>query len=146
MDLFAFIHHANPTKVRIGEREVREGEVLLLELTRGCVFPLAGVNEQGNQNEGVQDAGVHVMNGGSGDDVVADQIEKSDHDVQDEGTKIIHMEDEIPTSVAEKAKGFRKKRKASGGTGGSSLPPKKLRANHGTSGVDASTSGKSVTL
>ncbi|GJR61460.1 hypothetical protein Tco_1503622 [Tanacetum coccineum] len=26
IDLFAFIHHANPTKVRIGEREVREGE------------------------------------------------------------------------------------------------------------------------
>ncbi|GJR48353.1 hypothetical protein Tco_1316456 [Tanacetum coccineum] len=30
------------------------------------------------------------------------------------------------------------------GASGSSLPPKKLRANHGTSGVDASTSGKSV--
>ncbi|GKE25472.1 hypothetical protein Tco_1440856, partial [Tanacetum coccineum] len=27
MDLFAFIHHADPTKVMIGEMEVREGEV-----------------------------------------------------------------------------------------------------------------------
>ncbi|GJY95874.1 hypothetical protein Tco_0512235 [Tanacetum coccineum] len=48
MDLFAFIHHADPTKVQIWEREVREGEVPLLELTRGRVVPLAGVNEQGN--------------------------------------------------------------------------------------------------
>nr|GEU43224.1 transposase (putative), gypsy type [Tanacetum cinerariifolium] len=37
MDLFAFIRHTDPTKVRIGERDVREGEVSLLELTRGRV-------------------------------------------------------------------------------------------------------------
>ncbi|GKA72948.1 hypothetical protein Tco_0779164 [Tanacetum coccineum] len=54
MDLFAFIRHADPTKVRIGGREVGEGEVQLLELTRGRVVPLAGVN-QGNQNEVVPD-------------------------------------------------------------------------------------------
>ncbi|GKB09366.1 hypothetical protein Tco_0837678 [Tanacetum coccineum] len=52
MDFFAFIHHADPTKVRIGEREVREGEVSLLELTRGSVVLLVGVN-QGNVNGGV---------------------------------------------------------------------------------------------
>nr|GEW74036.1 transposase (putative), gypsy type [Tanacetum cinerariifolium] len=34
MDLFAFINHADPTKVRIGEREVGEGEVSLLQLTK----------------------------------------------------------------------------------------------------------------
>ncbi|GJT68194.1 hypothetical protein Tco_1019674 [Tanacetum coccineum] len=56
MDLFAFIHHADPTKVRIGEREVGEGEVSLLELTRGRVVPLTGVN-QGNKNEVVPDVG-----------------------------------------------------------------------------------------
>ncbi|GKE56357.1 hypothetical protein Tco_1495542, partial [Tanacetum coccineum] len=39
---------------RIGGREVGEGEVQLLELTRGRVVPLAGVN-QGNQNEVVPD-------------------------------------------------------------------------------------------
>ncbi|GJZ39187.1 hypothetical protein Tco_0585750, partial [Tanacetum coccineum] len=43
MDLFAFIRHADPTKVKIGEREVREGEVPLLQLTWGRVIPLAGV-------------------------------------------------------------------------------------------------------
>ncbi|GKE05092.1 hypothetical protein Tco_1397110, partial [Tanacetum coccineum] len=47
MGLFTFIHHADPTKVKIGEKEVREGEVLLLELTRGRVVSLARVNDQG---------------------------------------------------------------------------------------------------
>nr|GEX41818.1 hypothetical protein [Tanacetum cinerariifolium] len=72
MDLFACIHHVDPTKVRIGERE---------------------------------DAEVHVVNEESGDLAVADQIEVSDHVVQDEGVGIVHIEDEVPAAVAEKAKG-----------------------------------------
>ncbi|GKC57482.1 hypothetical protein Tco_1085080, partial [Tanacetum coccineum] len=100
MDLFAFINHADPTKVRIGEREVREGEHPLLDSTRGRVVPLAGVNEQGSQNDGVEDAG------NQNDD------------------------DEVLATVVEKAKGSRKKRKATGGASGSSLPPKTLRADH----------------
>ncbi|GJQ95636.1 putative reverse transcriptase domain-containing protein [Tanacetum coccineum] len=36
MDLFAFICHSDPTKVRIGEREPAEMEVKLLTLTGGC--------------------------------------------------------------------------------------------------------------
>ncbi|GKD95978.1 hypothetical protein Tco_1379875, partial [Tanacetum coccineum] len=43
--------------VRIGEREVREGEVPLLDSTKGLVVSLADVNEQGNQNDDVEDAG-----------------------------------------------------------------------------------------
>ncbi|GKA15577.1 hypothetical protein Tco_0695324 [Tanacetum coccineum] len=149
MDLFAFIHHVDPTKVRIGEREVREGEVPLLELTRGRVVPLAGVNEQGNQGEGVQDAGVqdvgvHVVNEESGDAAVANQIGESDHVVQDEGANIVRVKDEILATIADRAKGSKKKRKAAGGASGSSLPPKKLRAHYGTSCVGASTDGKSV--
>ncbi|GKA89816.1 hypothetical protein Tco_0811628 [Tanacetum coccineum] len=124
--LVSFIHHADPTKVRIGEKEFKEGEVPLLELTKGRVVPLVGVNEQGNQNEGVQDVGAHVVNEESSDDVVADEIEESGHAVQDEGS--------------------RKKRKTAGGASGSSLPPKKLRADHGTSGAGASTGGKSVAV
>ncbi|GJR83543.1 hypothetical protein Tco_0154328 [Tanacetum coccineum] len=115
MDLFAFIHHADPTKVQIWEREVREGE----------------------------DVGFHVVNEESGNDVVADQIEESDHVVQDEGANLT-LEDEVPSTVAERAKGSRKKRKVAGGPSGSSPPPKKLRADHGTSGAGASTGGKSV--
>ncbi|GJU10648.1 hypothetical protein Tco_1133044 [Tanacetum coccineum] len=122
MDLFAFIHYADPTKMLIREREVAEGEVLLLELTRGRVVPLAGVNEQGNHNEVVQDVGAHVMNEESGDDAVADQVEEGDHVVQDEWANIVRIEDEVPASVAERAKG----------------------ADHGTSGAGGSTGGKSV--
>nr|GEV34190.1 hypothetical protein [Tanacetum cinerariifolium] len=77
MDLFSFIHHADPTKVRIGEREVSEGE---------------GV---GNDD----------VNEESGDDVVADQVEESDHAVQDEGANIIRIEDDVPASITKRAKG-----------------------------------------
>ncbi|GJW25241.1 hypothetical protein Tco_0039052 [Tanacetum coccineum] len=94
MDLLAFIYHADPTKVRIGDREVREGE---------------GVGDDDVNEE-------------SGDAAMADQ-------------------DEVPASIAERAKWSQKKRKVTGGTSGSSLPPKKLRADHGTFGAGASTSG-----
>ncbi|GKC16214.1 hypothetical protein Tco_1012996 [Tanacetum coccineum] len=119
MDLFAFIHHADPTKVRTGEKEVRDGEVSLLELTRGRIVPLTGVDEQENQNEVVQDEGVR------GIDIVAD--------------------DETQAIIAEKPKKVRKKRKAVDGASGSGLPPKKLREDHDTSrDVGASTIGKSL--
>ncbi|GJW70146.1 hypothetical protein Tco_0127063 [Tanacetum coccineum] len=146
MDLFAFIHHGDPTKVRIGEREVGEGEVPLLELTRGRVIPSAGVNEQGNKNEAVQDVGAHVVNEKGGDAAATDQIKESDHVVQDEGANIVHIEDEIPATVVERAKGSRKKRKTAGGASGSSLPPKKLRADHGTFGSVTSSGGKFVAV
>ncbi|GKD85447.1 hypothetical protein Tco_1356601, partial [Tanacetum coccineum] len=116
MDLFAFIHHVNPTKVRIWEREFAEGE----------------------------DVGAHVVNKESGDAAVADQIKESDHVVRSEGANIVRIEDEVPVTVAEKAKGARKKRKATGKASVSNLPPKKLRADHGTSSAVASTGGKSV--
>nr|GEZ93154.1 hypothetical protein [Tanacetum cinerariifolium] len=53
------VKHADPTKVRIRDREVAEGEVLLLQLTRDNVVPLVGVNDQGNVN--VQGAGIDVV-------------------------------------------------------------------------------------
>ncbi|GJZ65104.1 hypothetical protein Tco_0621800 [Tanacetum coccineum] len=62
MDLVAFINHVDPTKGRIGEREVGEGEVLLLQLTRGRGFPLARVNDQENAN--IQGAGENNVNEG----------------------------------------------------------------------------------
>ncbi|GJY15318.1 hypothetical protein Tco_0385740 [Tanacetum coccineum] len=104
MDLFAFINHADPIKVRIGEKQIEEGQSPLLESTRGRVVPLAGVDDQGDQNNDVQDAPIEVG--------------------------IVRIEDEVPLTVAEKARGSRKKRKAAGGASGSSIPPKKLRADH----------------
>ncbi|GJX32788.1 hypothetical protein Tco_0242643 [Tanacetum coccineum] len=121
MDLFSFINHVDPTKVQIGEREVREGKVSLLDSTRGRVDPLAGVNEQGSQNDGVEDAG------------------NINDDVQD-----ARNNDEVSATVAKKPKGSKKKRKVAGWASGSSLPPKTLRADHGTFGASASTGGKSI--
>nr|GEW56061.1 hypothetical protein [Tanacetum cinerariifolium] len=40
MDLFAFICHSDPTKVRIGERELAKREVKLLKLTEGRTVSL----------------------------------------------------------------------------------------------------------
>ncbi|GKG30521.1 hypothetical protein Tco_0423009, partial [Tanacetum coccineum] len=64
------IHHTNPTKVRIGDREVGEGEVPLLELTRGRVVPLPSVNDQGDAN--IQGVGDDDVNEESGDAAMAD--------------------------------------------------------------------------
>nr|GEX41121.1 putative transposase (putative), gypsy type [Tanacetum cinerariifolium] len=108
MDLFSFINHADPTKVEIGEREVREEEVLFSDSTKGRVVPLAGVDEQRNQDDDVQDVVAHV--------------------VQDEEVNIVANE-EVEAIVADKPKGSRKKRKAARGASSSNLPPKKLRAD-----------------
>ncbi|GJZ45131.1 hypothetical protein Tco_0592727 [Tanacetum coccineum] len=121
MDLFAFINHADPTKVRIGEKKIEEGQTPLLESTRSRVVPLAGVNDQGNQDIDVQDAGHDVNEEGAADG--------QENNVE---AGIVRIEDEVPPTVAEKAKGFRKKRKAVGGASGSNIPPMKLRADHGT--------------
>ncbi|GKD91699.1 hypothetical protein Tco_1367206 [Tanacetum coccineum] len=96
-----------------------EGQTPLLESTKGRVVPLAGVDDQGDQNDDVQDAG------------------NQNDDVQD-------AKDEVSSTGIEKARGTRKKRKAVGGASGSTLPPKNLRADHGSSGAGASTGGKSV--
>nr|GEX64689.1 hypothetical protein [Tanacetum cinerariifolium] len=44
MDLFAFIHHADPMKVWIGERQIEEEQVPLLESTRVVLFLWLMVN------------------------------------------------------------------------------------------------------
>nr|GEY17128.1 ribonuclease H-like domain-containing protein [Tanacetum cinerariifolium] len=71
MDLFAFIRHVDPTKVKIGEREAQDGEVPLLELTKDRVVLLAGVYDRGNAN--VQGVGNDDVNEGA---LVADQPNK----------------------------------------------------------------------
>nr|GEY59119.1 hypothetical protein [Tanacetum cinerariifolium] len=143
MDLFSFIHHANPTKVRIGEREVGEGEVPLLELTRGRVVSLAGVNEQRNQNNNVEGAG--NQNDDAGNNVAGEGAADGQGVPGDTG--IIRIEDEVPVTIAEKAKVSQKKRKVVGGTSESDHPPKKLREDHDTSGdVGASNGGKSLVV
>nr|GEZ38251.1 hypothetical protein [Tanacetum cinerariifolium] len=101
MDLFAFIQHVDPTKVRIGKRHIEKGKTLLLASTKGRVVQLSGKNEQGNQNDNIQDASHDVVNE---EGTSADQRDHVD-------AGIVRVEDEVPTTVAEKAKEHRKKRK-----------------------------------
>nr|GEZ76124.1 hypothetical protein [Tanacetum cinerariifolium] len=79
MDLFAFIHYANPTKVRISERQIEEGHVLLFESTKGRVIPLAGVNEQRDQHDNVEHVEPHDLDEGSGDAEVGDLKKLKNH-------------------------------------------------------------------
>nr|GEU75451.1 hypothetical protein [Tanacetum cinerariifolium] len=46
MDLFASIRHADPIKVRIGEKQIKEGHIPLLDSTKGRVIPIAGEDDQ----------------------------------------------------------------------------------------------------
>nr|GEV91407.1 transposase (putative), gypsy type [Tanacetum cinerariifolium] len=115
MDLFAFIHYTDPTKVKVGEREIREGEVPLLELTKDRVVLLAGVDDRGN-------------------------VAASGHVVRLGGIEIL-ADDEAQALVADKPKKFRKRKTA----GGSGLPPKNLKEDCSTSGdAGAITAGKSL--
>ncbi|GJV40123.1 hypothetical protein Tco_1418563 [Tanacetum coccineum] len=101
MDLFAFINHVDPTKVRIWERAVAEAEVLLLQLTKDRVVPLADVNDQGNAN--VQGTGNDNVNEEGDDTTVADKTKHSDHFVQIRGIDIV-VDDEAQAIVVDKPK------------------------------------------
>ncbi|GJT80727.1 hypothetical protein Tco_1055069 [Tanacetum coccineum] len=104
MDLLAFIHVADPTKVRIVERESVEGEVKLLDSTMGSVVPLLPVAPDCADNE--LEAKIELVTTAKDTAIVA----------------------------VERPKRQCKKRPAVADAGGSSHPPKKLRGDHGTSG------------
>ncbi|GJY74027.1 hypothetical protein Tco_0478458 [Tanacetum coccineum] len=105
MDLFTFINHADPTKIRIGEKQIEEGQTPLIDSTRGRMVLLTDVNKQGNQNDNVQDVGHDVV------------VEEGAADGQENSVvaDIVHIEDEVPAIVADKPKGTRKKRKTASG-------------------------------
>ncbi|GJT46621.1 hypothetical protein Tco_0955336 [Tanacetum coccineum] len=145
IDLFAFIHHADPTKVRIGKRHIKEGQVPLLDSTVARVIPLTGEDDQVGlvvrvgQNYNIESVGHDDPNEESGDADQEDRSEGNDHVGQDETTTIL-VDAEVQVAAADKPKGKRKKRRATGGASGSNHPPKKLREDHGTSGnISAST-------
>ncbi|GJT70486.1 hypothetical protein Tco_1064415 [Tanacetum coccineum] len=115
MDLFSFIHHADPTKVRVDEMEKAGDQVPLLEVNRGRVVPLAPP----------------VLGNGA----------EKEHSTR--GSEYVALKEAIvkPMNevVTEKPMRLKKKRKAAGDASGSILPPKKLRDDYDTSGASAST-------
>nr|GEX14672.1 hypothetical protein [Tanacetum cinerariifolium] len=130
MDLFAFIHHADPTKVKAGEREVSDEEVPLLELTKDRIVSLAGVYDRENTN--ARDAGNENVNEGVNDAATTGHTEQSDHVVDVGGIDII-ADDEKQAIVVKQPKKIRKMKRAADGASGSGLPPKNSREDHGTS-------------
>ncbi|GKG50516.1 hypothetical protein Tco_0521616, partial [Tanacetum coccineum] len=98
MDQFAFIHHADPTKVRIGERHIKEGQVPLLDSTVGHVISLVGEDDQvwpvvqvdhGDQNDNIKNISHVDLNEESGDNDQGDRSEGNNHAGQDETVTIL---------------------------------------------------------
>ncbi|GJR91642.1 hypothetical protein Tco_0215653 [Tanacetum coccineum] len=125
MDLFAFIRHSDPTKVRVGERNLAKREVKLLKMTEGRTVslnpPLTSASGDGS------DSVDKMFDEGS--DVDQEHLAEKDDDVLEE-------------VVAEKAK-KKRKRKVTGDASGSVYPPKKLRDDYQP--LPPPTGGKSLT-
>nr|GEV78740.1 hypothetical protein [Tanacetum cinerariifolium] len=127
MDLFAFIRHSDPTKVRIEERDLAEKEVKLLKITEGRTVSLdppvtAASGDSGDRIDKLFDEGndagqEHSVK--SYDDVLEETVAKG-------ASKVI----------AEKTK-MKRKRKVVGDASGPTFPPKKLREDYhaGASGT-----------
>nr|GEY04368.1 hypothetical protein [Tanacetum cinerariifolium] len=84
------------------EREVAEEEVQLLQLTRGRVVPLAGVNDQEDAN--VQGAGEDNMNEGVMMLRCLIRFRRVIMLFKMKGADFVRIEDEVPTVAAEKPK------------------------------------------
>ncbi|GKC04162.1 hypothetical protein Tco_0995772 [Tanacetum coccineum] len=66
MDIFAFIHTLDPTKVKVVERERTEDEPRLLDTTVGCIVPLLSVAPDRTESELKASVDKLFDDGGSG--------------------------------------------------------------------------------
>ncbi|GJY50799.1 hypothetical protein Tco_0441646 [Tanacetum coccineum] len=138
MDLFAFIQVANPTKVRVAERE----RAKLLDSTIGRVVLLLPITPTSVENELEASVDKLFDEGGSADQ--GDSTAGGGQGAQTElvmGVKIIAAEN----VVAKRPKRLSKKRPTVTDASGSSHPPKKLKGDYGTSS-GAATGGKSPSV
>nr|GEX13472.1 hypothetical protein [Tanacetum cinerariifolium] len=122
MDLFAFIRHADPKKVRIGVISPGHQYRLVMVITMTILKLMI-----------IMRKAVILLRG---------QTKEGDDVGQDEGVNVVE-DNEIQAIVVGKLKGTKRKRKVVARASGSNLPPKKLKEDHGASSdVDASTAGK----
>ncbi|GKF83023.1 hypothetical protein Tco_0244679, partial [Tanacetum coccineum] len=131
MDIFAFIHTPDPTKVRIVEREQNEGEPLLLETTIGRIILLLLIAPDRAKSE--LDASVERLfdKGGSGNQTKQGDSAGGgkDADIQ----PVIESTDTVVEDVAPvQPKCQRKRIFVIVDAGEVSHPPKKLREDHET--------------
>ncbi|GJR20850.1 hypothetical protein Tco_0969377 [Tanacetum coccineum] len=136
-DLLAFIQVADPTKVKVGERERAEKEARLLDsIVRRVVLllPIASARPDSELEASID---MLFDEGGS-----ADQTNSAGGGGQETETEIVmsirFVADE--NVVTEKPKRPRKKRQGVTNASGSSDPPKKLRGDHETSSRAATVS------
>nr|GEZ97755.1 hypothetical protein [Tanacetum cinerariifolium] len=132
MDLLAFIRTANPTKVRVAERQRAKNKPRLLESTVGRVVPLLPIAPARASSELEASVDKLFDEGASGDG--------QDADVR----PVAMTTDTIVEDVAPLQPRRQRKRKTTvADAGGPSHPPKKLREDYGALG-GASTAGKSM--
>ncbi|GJV40473.1 hypothetical protein Tco_1418913 [Tanacetum coccineum] len=126
MDLFAFIHAPDPTKVRVVERALNEDEPLLLHTTVGRTVPLLPVAPDRAESELEASVDMHFDVGGSGNQTEHGGSAGSgrDADIQlvSEATNTI-AEDMVPLQPRRQ----RKRKTMVADAGEASHPPKKLR-------------------
>ncbi|GKG37486.1 hypothetical protein Tco_0447659, partial [Tanacetum coccineum] len=129
--MFSFIRTADPTKVRIGERQRAKGESKLVNTTVGRVVSLLPVAP--DRTEGELEASVDKIfnEGGSGN-----QTEQGDSVVSGQGADIQLVSEDVDTVVENVAplypRGQKKQKTVVVDAGEPSHPAKKLRENHGT--------------
>nr|GEX23707.1 hypothetical protein [Tanacetum cinerariifolium] len=116
MDLFAFIRHSDPTKVRIGERDLVEREVKLLKMTEGRTVSLDPLATAASRGSG--DSIDKLFD--EEDDASQEHYVKKDDDILDET-----IARDVSDVAVEKAK-KKQKRKLTRDASGSTHPPKKL--------------------
>ncbi|GKC30841.1 hypothetical protein Tco_1038135, partial [Tanacetum coccineum] len=142
MDLLAFIHVADPTKVRVVERERVVGEVKLLDSTVGRAVPLLPVAPARAASE-LEASVDKLFDEGGG----ANQGDSATGGSNDAEIEPVTTSEDTAAVTAERPKRHRKKRPAVADASGSSHPPKKLRGEGGhraSSGV--ATGGKSPSV
>ncbi|GJW26798.1 hypothetical protein Tco_0040609, partial [Tanacetum coccineum] len=132
MDLLSFMRTADPTKVRVGERQHAEGEPKLLDTTVGRVVPLLPIAPARVSSE--LEASVEKLfdEGGSGSPTERGGSVSGGHGVdisQVSATADIVAKDAAPVQP----KRQRKRKTTISDAGEPSHPPKKLREDHGTS-------------
>ncbi|GJY22699.1 hypothetical protein Tco_0396357 [Tanacetum coccineum] len=144
MDLFTFIQVADPTKVKVVNRERAEGEAKLLDSTVGCVVLLLPVSPARAKSE--LEASVENLFDEGGSTEQGDSTASGGHDGA--SLRILDMAVEDTTVgnvIAERLRRQCKKRRAITDASGSSHPPKKLKGDHRTSS-EAATGGKSPSI
>ncbi|GJX96889.1 hypothetical protein Tco_0352687 [Tanacetum coccineum] len=147
MDLFTFVHTPDPTKVKVVERERKEDEPPLLEITVGRTVPLLPVVPDRAESELEASVDKLFDDGGSGTQTgqgdfrpmvaVGTGINKISIQLR-ETTGVLLTE----ARCTLQPKRQRKRKNVGVDAGEPSYPPKKLREDHGTPS-GASVGGKS---